>query len=154
MDTYYPLSQIPANKLERIESGDNHGIEEVRVGKSKECMHGYCQWQQSNVSGARKSLGTLWVLYQVLCEVLQTVKPCVNALEIMLSAQAVMSSVQLPPHAMMYAKLAKRSPCHSPQSSIYKAEAAAVVWLVRPWPIHFSAGRWSCSQTASAPTCC
>ena len=38
MDTYYPLSQIPANKLERIESGDNHGIEEVRVGKSKECM--------------------------------------------------------------------------------------------------------------------
>ena len=31
------------------------------------------------------------------------------------------------------------------------AEAASAVRLVRPWPDHFSAGRWSHSQTTLAP---
>ena len=39
------------------------------------------------------------------------------------------------------------------QSSVHISEAVSAVRLVRPWPDHFSVGRWSRSQTASAPTC-
>ena len=38
-----------------------------------------------------------YIKYSVKCYSTQTVKTCVNAFEIMLSAQAVMSSVQVPP---------------------------------------------------------
>ena len=72
----------------------DHGIEEVRVGKSKECI------DTVGDNNLLVSVGTAvfghYIKYYVKCFSTQTVKPHVNAFEIMLSAQAMMSSVQLP----------------------------------------------------------
>ena len=65
------------------------------MGKSKECMDTVGD-NNLLVSDVTAVFGR-YIKYYVECYSTQTVKPCVNAFEIMLSAQAAMSSVQLPP---------------------------------------------------------
>ena len=64
------------------------------MGKSKECMDTVGD-NNLLVSDVTAVFG-YYIKYYVKCYSTQTVKPRVNAFEIMLSAQAASSSVQLP----------------------------------------------------------